>query len=149
MSAYFRYLKAVLRHKWFVFVECSRRGHPLMGLLHDMSKFRPSEFLPYANFFYGREAKPGDEAFDFAWLLHQKRNKHHWQWWVLPEDEGGTKLIPMSDKHRVEMVCDWRGAGRAYGNNDTPGWYMANKHKLRLDPGTRAWVEADLGISQV
>ena len=102
---HFKYLKYVLRHKWFVFIECCKMGYPFLGLIHDWSKFRPSEFLPYAEHFYGKDShhkdgshqqkgiktgrdetgyyKPtdtGDKAFDFAWLLHQKRNRHRWQW---------------------------------------------------------------------
>lgn len=155
--AYLRYLRYVLRHKWFVFVECARVGLLWRGLCHDLSKFRPSEFLPYARFFYGPKAQPrrdstgyykptdtGDAAFDFAWLLHQKRNDHHWQWWVLPLDDGGEKVLPMSDAARREMLCDWRGAGRALGTPDTRRWYEANKTKMRLDSATRAWIEANL-----
>ena len=40
-----------------------------------------------------------DGSFDSAWLLHQKRNAHHWQYWVLLEDEGNTKALEMDDKY--------------------------------------------------
>lgn len=149
----------VLRHKWFVFVECFKYGLIWRGLTHDISKLRPSEFFPYTNFFYGKRAKAkrdstgyykptdtGDSAFDFAWLLHQKRNDHHWQWWILPLDDGGTKIVEMSLEARQEMVADWRGAGRAQGTPDTIKWYQKNKHKMTLGPVTRAWVERELGI---
>lgn len=154
-----KYLRYLLRHKWFVFVAACRLGIPWLGAIHDWSKFRPSEWRPYAEFFYGegrnirsrRDAtgyyKPtdtGDAAFDFAWLLHQKRNKHHWQWWVLPEDEGGLKVLPMPDRYRREMLADWRGAGAAQGTPDAAKWYAANKDKMRLHPETRTWIEAQL-----
>jgi hypothetical protein len=150
---YLQYIWYLARHKWFVLLECWRVGLYWRGLKHDASKILPSEFIPYANFFYGRKPakrdstgyyKPtdtGDAAFDFAWLLHQKRNDHHWQWWLLPEDEGGVKILPMSPNARLEMLCDWRGAGRAQGTPDTVKWYEANKHKLQLHPDTREWVE--------
>lgn len=92
---YFRYLNYVIRHKWFVFLECCKLGIPYLGIIHDWSKVLPSEFIPYARYFYGEKGdnikksrdktgyyKPydtGNSLFDFAWLLHQKRNKHHWQ----------------------------------------------------------------------
>ena len=47
----------------------------------------------------------------------------------------------------VEMLCDWRGAGRAQGTPDTAAWYMAHGHKMQLHTGTRAWVERQLGVS--
>lgn len=97
MKAHLAYLWYVLRHKWFVFLECWRLGIPWLGVVHDMSKFTPGEWFPYVNHFYGPDShhkdgshapkqirdetgyyKPtntGDAAFDFAWLLHQKRNK--------------------------------------------------------------------------
>lgn len=158
MKPHLKYLAYVLRHKWFVFLAAWRLGVPWLGLVHDLSKFRPSEWRPYVAFFHGKKAKPrrdstgyykptdtGDAAFDFAWLLHQKRNRHHWQWWVLPDDGGGLKVLPIPDRYRREMLADWRGAGRAQGTPDTLKWWLANNHKMRLHPETRAWLEAQLG----
>jgi hypothetical protein len=155
---YIRYLWYVVKHRWFVTVECWRRGLYWRGLVHDLSKFRPSEFLPYAEHFYGRRRgrgrdgtgyyKPtdtGDPAFDRAWFLHQKRNDHHWQWWIFPEDGGAPLILAMSHAARVEMVCDWIGASRAQGGDgDVRPWYRANKLKLALTKPTRDWVEAYL-----
>ena len=154
MTPHWLYLKTVLRHKWFVFWECwrlapnySRHKWALRwrGVVHDLSKFRPSEWGPYARYFYGQK---DDQAFDLAWLCHQKRNPHHWQWWVLREDDGGTKVMEMPLVYMLEMVCDWRGAGRAYGNADTLGWYEKNRENMRLGPETRAWVEHELGYER-
>jgi len=138
-------------------VECFKRGLYWQGIAHDFSKLLPSEFIPYARYFYGNNSdirkgrdetgyyKPtdtGDKDFDYAWLLHQKRNKHHWQWWVLPEDEGGIKVLEMPDKYILEMICDWIGAGKAQGfGNNTKEWYNKNKHKMQLHPNTRKKVE--------
>lgn len=157
MSKHLKYGSYVLRHKWFVFIEALKLGIPWLGIIHDLSKFLPSEWIPYAAFFYGEKPSPrdntgyykptdtGNQAFDFAWLLHQKRNKHHWQWWILPDDSGGQKTLPMPDKYRREMLADWRGAGRAQGYGDnTPEWYEANKHKMRLHPDTREWIEREI-----
>jgi len=131
-----------------------------LGLTHDMSKFLPSEFIPYMEHFYGSKVsigrgrdetgyyKPtdtGDVDFDFAWLLHQKRNKHHWQWWCLPEDEGVLKVLEIPIKYRMEMVADWQGAGRAQRKPDTGKWYDANKHKMSLGVNTRNWIEKQIG----
>ena len=145
----------MFRHRWFVFLACCRLGIPWRGLVHDLSKYRWSEWKPYADYFYGnnsaknREAnkdrKPdnsGSNAFDLAWLRHQHRNSHHWQAWMLPKDDGGTKLLAMPDKYRREMMCDWEGAGRAIsGRKDWRPWYEKQKYIIQLHPETRKWVE--------
>ena len=165
MGKYSKYLGYVFRHKYHVFRECWRLGMFWQGVIHDNSKLRWSELKPYANFFYGPKKnrdntgyyKPtdtGDKAFDYAWLLHQKRNKHHWQFWILPEDEGGIKILPMPDKYRKEMVADWWGAGRAQGfkpkpfdhYSETRKWYLANRHKMQLHEDTQRWIEVKLGL---
>ena len=160
MIKHLKYLRYVLRHKWFVMLECFRCGLYYRGLKHDISKFFPSEWFPYANFFYGSAPKAqrdstgyykptdtGDQAFDFAWLLHQKCNNHHWQWWILPEDEGGFKVLKMDDKAVYEMTCDWCGASKAQGHGGWEGvfvWYEANAHKMRLHPESRALIKCIL-----
>lgn len=161
MIKYLKYLKYVIRHKWFVMIECFKRKQYWLGITHDWSKFLPSEFFPYANFFYGKKPKKvrdetgyykptdtGDLAFDFAWLLHQKRNKHHWQWWILPTDEEGLKVFEMPMKYRIEMLCDWFGAGRAQGTPDSLAWYKKSKDKMTLGDETRKWIENELGYNK-
>lgn len=162
MKKYVKYLSYVLRHKYYVSVECFKKGLLWRGLVHDISKFRLSEFIPYANYFYGSNKikgrnssgyyKPtdtGNAAFDYAWLLHQKRNKHHWQWWILPEDNGGVKILEMPQNYRDEMLCDWIGAGKAQGKSspsndylfETRIWWNANNHKMQLHTNTRKYFE--------
>jgi len=163
MSMHLKYLKSVLRHKWYVFVACFRFGVPIwIAILHDWDKFLPDEWFPYARYFYGtrnavkRDKTTGtytrvegkDLGFDYAWLLHQKRNKHHWQWWLLPKDDGSMQVFQMSDLYRREMLADWFGAGRAYVKDWTLEeplkWYEANKDKMILHPDTRTAIETDL-----
>lgn len=163
---YFNYL---IIHKWYVMVECFREGLFWRGIVHDLSKFLPNEFFPYANHFYGEKADKnkeninnvfykladsGDENFDFAWLIHQKRNRHHWQWWTLPNDGSGIKVIPIKDPYLTEMICDWVGSGRAQGRQflksdrfaEARNWYLENSHKIQLAQETRKKIEQRLGI---
>ena len=167
MVRYDRYLRYVLVHKWFVMIECFKRGLFWRGLVHDLSKLRPSELFPYARHFYGGEPqvrdrtgyyKPtdtGDPAFDAAWFWHQKRNDHHWQWWTMPDEpprhwsrtapgQAPSKVFPMSAAARAEMLCDWKGAGRAQGTPDVGAWYRVNVGKMLLHPETSRWIEAEL-----
>ena len=158
---YWKYLKQLLRHKWFVFLETRRRGMMWLGIVHDLSKFRLDEFIPYARFFYGNYPEPtyssagqaltydAKQEFYQAWNRHQKRNKHHWQYWMLTNDseEPQTICLPMPIKYMREMLADWYGAGRAYGNPDTPAWYKEHRYKIILHPSSRAWIEFMLGLS--
>lgn len=150
MSGHLKYLSYVLRHKWFVFIECCRLGIPWLGLTHDLSKFLPSEWFPYVRTFYapdGSSRYAGGPGFAVAWNDHQKRNRHHWQYWRLTWDKGTTDSLPMPDRWRREMLADWRGAGAALGKPDTRGWYEANKYKMFLHPETRQWIHNQLGIT--
>lgn len=155
---YLRYLWSLLRHKWFVFVAGVRLdGIPLWRLVvHDWSKFLPSEFLPYARNFYGDYSKsPRDREqvsadFDRAWLHHIHHNPHHWQHWLLVNDEDGTYPLPMARSYAREMVADWMGAGRAYtGSWDMSEWleknlarYAAQWHRETLNHALQALFEA-------
>jgi len=158
MGKYLTCLSYTLRHKWYVFLECRKLGITWQGITHDMSKFRLREFIPYAKFFYSKPRdktgyyKPtdtGNADFDFAWLLHQKINKHHWQWWILPEDCGKLKVLSMPEKYRKEMIADWIGAGKAQGFispvddkfKEVRKWYISNRDKMNLHPETRTWIE--------
>lgn len=150
---WWRYGCYLARHKYWVFVYACKMGVPWRGVTHDLSKFRPSELIPYARYFYGgypRDAKPPQvqAAFDRAWLLHQHRNDHHWQSWVLREDDGDTKYLEMPDGARREMLADWMGASRAITGKGggTPAWYRQNRERQQLHPTTRAWVD-DLLLS--
>ena len=149
MKCYLFYFKYVLRHKWFVMRECFKYKLYWQGIIHDLSKFRLSEFIPYSRYFYNRDGTPkqirnetGDLTLDYAWLLHQHRNPHHWQYWVLKEDEGGTKTMEMPHKFLLEMWCDWMGAGKARGMGDIVNWYEENKNRILLAPVTRGVIES-------
>lgn len=161
MNKYLKYLKALLRHKWFVLLESCKLGIPLLGIVHDISKFLPDEFIPYAKFFYGEHEEWEEdyikEEFDLAWLKHQKRNKHHWQSWILMNDSGykikNSKRVfkqvepqEMPLEYLREMLADWRGAGRAYGNADTKQWYLTNREYIVIHPTTQMWIALYLGI---
>lgn len=144
MRKHWKYVKYLALHKWFVFLAGRKVGVSLWQLLiHDWSKLLPSEWLPYAIWFSGEPHKDGDElAFNRAWLLHQNRNPHHWQFWLLTYDRGDTEVLEMPDKYVREMVADWAGAGRAITGKWEPGtWYLKNRDKMKLHPKTRAKVE--------
>lgn len=171
MNKHFKYLSYVIRHKWFVLLAGIKVGAPLWRLIiHDWSKFLPSEWFPYVEKFYGdlpaqdprfnyeQSVKDSynrrvQENFDRAWLLHQNRHPHHWQFWVLMEDspEGPDRYraLPMPEHFAREMVADWMGAGRAItGKWEVNKWYANARRKQVMHPYTREFVEFILGKPQ-
>jgi hypothetical protein len=147
MIKHLKYLRYVVRHKWFVGKACFRRGLILQGVCHDWSKFLPSEWAAYAQYFYGGNGKnhpPTEQAsFDQAWLFHQHRNPHHWQYWVLREDSGATKILEMPRACVLEMLADWEGAGLAItGKREFRAWYLKNQGQIWLHPKTKELVES-------
>ena len=153
---YLRYLSYVLRHKWFVFVECCRFGIPWLGVIHDWKKFTPRSFCVYANHFYGDGQKDqsqkrdstgyykpyntGDKDFDMEVWKHCRDHKHHWQYWIKPMDGGGCEPLPIPLKYRKEMLADWIGAGKAQGTTNTKEWWLNNSYKLQLNITVKTWL---------
>ncbi len=142
MIKYIKFLWSLLRHKWFVLVGGLRCGAPIIQLvLHDWSKFLPSEFIAYSQNFYGGES-PNDHKhtndFDVAWNFHQKRNRHHWQRWVLLNgDEPQINPLPMPERYVREMIADWLGASMAYtGSWNVSKWLNKNGPKMILHQDT-------------
>ncbi len=169
MNAHLKYLRYLLRHKWFVYQAGKHTGVSLWRRLkHDWSKFLPSEWFAYVEYFYGvyvpanrsdPSVRPNEDAnkadwearsqgdFDSAWRHHQHRNDHHWQHHLLHEDNGGLKVIEMPESALREMVADWMGAGRAItGKWEALAWYEQNKNNMTLYSETRSKVEQLLSM---
>lgn len=152
MRRHLAYLRYVVRHKWFVFVACWICGVPFRrAIIHDWHKFLPSEWLPYARTFYkpdGSKQYAEGPEFAVAWNLHQKRARHHWQFWLLTWDRGETVPLEMPDTYVREMVADWWGAGRAItGKWAAPEWYANNRDHIRLHLATQARVTQLLNLT--
>ena len=81
--------------------------------LHDASKTTSIEYDAYDNYFYPYETHTTlskeeiQKAFDLAWLNHIHNNPHHWQYWILRDDDGFVKTLDMSPLAIIEMICDW------------------------------------------
>lgn len=135
---YWRYLKYVIEHKKNVFIECIKSGQIIHAFTHDLSKFLPSEFVPYARHFQG----PGDRnGFEYAWLLHQNRNKHHWNYWV----NSSGDALPMPRKYVWQMIADWKGMSRKFGDTAVE-FYHKNRENMNLHKDTRELVEIILAL---
>lgn len=110
--------------------------------LHDNSKYQDDEFDAYCNYFYPCENfEADDEAFDYAWLLHQKRNPHHWQYWVLIRDSGESVCMDMTPHEIANMLCDWHGFSAKDPHSTAYNWYYENKDNMMLSENTQEIVE--------
>jgi hypothetical protein len=161
MKQYLAWFKYLTKHRWFVFLECCKVGLFFRGLLHDIDKYIPKQFFPYAKYHFNKDGSrinrrdetghydglnTGDKAFENSLFLHWRRSDHHWEAWSIVRDGGGYKSFPMSDKSILEMVCDWKGAGRANGTPDVIKWYKQNGKNQLFHEETRKKVEQLLGI---
>jgi hypothetical protein len=106
----------------------------LHAFTHDLSKFNPVEFIPYAKYFYG--LKTNHNKFNLAWLHHQHKNKHHWNFWV--HGDGQVEEMPL--KYVKQMLCDWL-AMSIQMQNDLRQWYNKNRILMTLHPETIIKIE--------
>ena len=113
----FKHLKTIIIHKYYVFLYMCKCGMPIQGLLHDMSKFSPSELLTNAKY-YEDGISPIDvqkKALGYAkaWFHHKGHNPHHYEYWMDKFDDGCyTTRMPF--KYAVEAICDSMAANKAY-----------------------------------
>ena len=112
---------------------------------HDNSKFDSEEYAAYDEYFYGKtKTEEVKKNFNLAWLHHIHNNPHHWQHWVLINDEPGEGMVMLDMPHNyiVEMICDWWAFSWAKGNlYEIFKWYDAHKAYMKLSDNTRKTVE--------
>lgn len=122
-------------------------------IAHDQSKSSPEEYDAYDKYFYG-----GNRSFsvvrDFnrAWLHHIHNNPHHWQHWVLINDDPklGNTCIEMPRVYVIEMICDWWAFSWQKENlYEIFDWYEEHREHIELHHKTREFVEGILrGIKE-
>ena len=110
--------------------------------LHDVSKWGREEFDAYDNYFYGKKTEKVKTEFNYAWLHHIHNNPHHWQHWVLVNDEDGTQALEMPIEYVIEMLCDWWSFSHKTGNlYEIFDWYQSHKKNMILHENTKKLVE--------
>jgi hypothetical protein len=145
---FFSHLALVIRHKNRVLINCAKCGLVWRGLVHDLSKFTPTEFFESVKYYQGNRSPIGvcrrETGMSKAWLHHKGRNKHHIEYWLDPE----CKIQPMMPyPYAVECVCDKLAATRVYaGKNysrDLPlkHWLLYG-NKVNGNPKTMQFVES-------
>lgn len=117
---------------------------------HDESKYFDEEYDAYDNWFYkyaDMHTKHLEYEFNKAWLHHIHNNPHHWQHWVLINDDAelGSIALMMPYEYVIEMVCDWWSFSWKSGNlYEIFDWYENNKDHIILHEKTRNEVESIL-----
>lgn len=123
---------------------------------HDRSKYNKipdaekyyeltCEYDAYADYFYGEQTEEVKEAFDKAWLAHIHANPHHWQHWMLQNDEDGLRLLDMPYVFIIEMICDhWSFSWKNDDLREIFTWYEQNKNGILFSTKTREIYESIL-----
>ena len=123
MSHPFKHLATVVKHRHKVFVHCVKAGIPIRGLLHDLSKFSPTEFIPGVKYYQGMRSPNERErelfGYSAAWMHHKGRNRHHFEYWndVNPKTKK-YEPVKMPIKYFKEMFCDRVAASKIYRKED-------------------------------
>lgn len=146
------HFKTITKHKLLVMRYCFSVGLYRQGLLHDMSKYSPTEFWVGAKYYQGvqspNNAERMDRGYSSAWLHHRGRNKHHFEYWLdysLDSDKS-IEGMKMPLNYAVEMFLDRVAAGKIYNGDaftpDGPLKYYEKGHaKTLLHPKTRELLE--------
>lgn len=144
------HFKTITHHKLLVMGYCFRVGLIRQGLMHDMSKYSPTEFFVGAKYYSGTRSPNAAEreelGYSTAWMHHKGRNRHHLEYWTdygvgTPNMEGQ----PMPTKYMVELCLDRIAACRVYNRSSytdrDPLDYLEKSRDSRLmHPKTQAQV---------
>ena len=120
-----QHFKTITKHRILVMKGCFRVGLYWQGLIHDLSKYSPTEFLVGARYYQGTRspnaAEREEKGYSESWMHHKGRNKHHYEYWTdLNPVTKRYEAVEMPRRYLVEMVMDRRAACMTYqGKNYT------------------------------
>lgn len=153
-----QHFRTITAHKILVLKGCFRVGLYKQGLLHDMSKYGPTEFWAGCKYYKGymspNNAERFDKGYSAAWLHHKGKNKHHLEYWIdygidpTNEKSEGTQMVGMKMpiKYVAEMFVDRVSASKnyqkeKYTDESSLIYYNNSKDHYILHPDTRALLE--------
>jgi len=131
----------VNKHRFKVFKLCCKAGIPFRGLVHDLSKYSPTEFFESVKYYNGTYSpisnSKKENGYSKAWLHHKGRNKHHHEYWYDYAAPEKTPVMPY--KYTAEMICDTLAAGMTYqGKNWTNDYqlkyYLEDRKRKHINP---------------
>lgn len=115
-----KHLQTINHHKLLVMKHCFKVGLYKQGLLHDLSKYSPTEFLVGCKYYQGTRSPNNAEreatGYSIAWLHHKGRNKHHYEYWIDYSIVPGEGIVgqKMPVKYVYEMFMDRIAASKTY-----------------------------------
>ena len=151
----------VMEHKYLVMKHCFAVGLYYQGIMHDLSKFYPEEFINGCRYYQGGKRSPNNKerevlGYSRAWMHHKGRNKHHYEYWNDYRVKTGpgqfpVKPVRMPRRYVAEMLMDRIAASKTYLKGDynqhEPLKYFKNgKGKMLMDPRTARELERMLRI---
>ena len=151
MNNFFGHLNTIMKHRRRVIYHCYKAGILRRGLLHDLSKYSPTEFLEGVRYFSGtRSPNEGErkvKGYSEAWMHHKGRNRHHFEYWTDYNPE--TKMVAPVKMPIVfvkEMFCDRVAASKVYqGKNYTDAhpysYFEPGKARRKIHPETSDLLE--------
>lgn len=145
----------ITKHKNLVLVGCFKVGLYKQGLLHDLSKYGPTEFLVGAKYYRGymspNNVERAETGVSTAWLHHKGRNRHHLEYWVDyaaadgkdAESHKGMCGMKMPIRYVAEMFIDRLSAsknykGDQYNDNCPLEYYERGRGAYLIHPDTEA-----------
>lgn len=149
MGNAWRHFKTITYHKILVAEGCFKVGLYMQGILHDMSKYSPAEFLVGVKYYQGdrspNNAEREDIGYSSAWLHHKGRNKHHYEYWIdysMHGVDGCMIPVAMPDRYVAEMVMDRIAAskvyrGREYKDSDPLDYFLKGAEVIIIHPETK------------
>ena len=147
------HFKTITKHKILVGKLCFKVHLYKQGLLHDLSKYTPTEFITGIKYYKGtyspNSAERNEKGYSTAWLHHKGRNKHHWEYWVdWNSDTGEYELPRIPLKYLQEIYADMIGASKAYNKSNfdvrEPYNYFKNSKTFIVNKEDRLWLEIKL-----
>ncbi len=147
-----QHLKTIVHHKNLVRKGCFRVGLYRQGIMHDWSKYSPTEFLVGCKYYQGTKspnnAERMDKGYSLAWLHHKGRNKHHLEYWIdySEENNGLMAGMPMPVNYVVEMFIDRISASKNYQKDrytdESPlRYYEHGREHYMMHPKTQELLE--------
>lgn len=150
------HLVTVLKHRHKVMEHCFKANIFYRGLIHDLSKFSPREFIPGVLYYQGSRSPNEQErekrGYSTAWMHHKGRNRHHFEYWT--DYSNITKKIEpvkVPDNFIFEMFCDRVSASKIYNKekyrDDLPlNYFRRAKQRRIIEKETAAKLEYLLWI---
>ena len=131
---FFLHLHTVNKHRFKVFCLCCKMGMVWRGLVHDLSKYSPVEFLEGVKYYSGDHSPikncKVETGYSKAWLHHKGRNKHHYEYWYDYDTPIETPFMPFP--YFLEMICDNLAAGLVYqGKNWTKEYQLSYWNRVK------------------